>query len=236
MIEIYVVNVGGILGRPLSPSLVKIVDAEKQSRIMNFRRREDANRTLYSDLLARAVLAHRTGRSPVEFRFLTSGNGKPRLAGEADPFFSLSHSGNWIVCAAGEFVIGVDVEEIRAFDPATAEEFLSDGEQDEFARLAGDSRRNYYFKIWTLKESFAKAVGFGLGLPFRDLSVRFGPSGGIFLQRKGKPLQDVFFQSGELDDHHWMSACSLGERLPGNVIHWDFSRLLRLDPLESAYE
>lgn len=235
MIEIYAVNISGLFERPLSLPLLKIVDAEKRLRIMNFRRREDAQRTLYADVLARNVLARRMGRTPVDLRFLTSESGKPRLSGEGDPFFNLSHSGNWIVCAAGESSVGVDVEEIRAFDPATAAEFLSEEEQDEFIRQAEDLRSEYFYKIWTLKESYAKAVGLGLGMSFCDLSIRFGPSGKFSFQHNGKPLRDVFFMSRKLDERHRMSACSLGERLPEDVLHENPSKLLRMDGKEFAY-
>jgi len=229
MTGIYAVFVGEILIRPLSPSLLKFIDPEKRSRIMNFRRFEDANRTLYADLLVRSVLSSRTGESPVDLHFAPGPNGKPRLAepdGKNVPDFNLSHSGEWVVCGIGDSPIGVDAEEIRAFDPATADQFFSDGEKDEFSRLAEDRRTDFFYQVWTLKESYAKAVGLGLGMALGELSVRLPPAGPPCLLRHGSPVPGAAFQTWRLDDRHLLSACSLGESLPDDIVPLPLTALL----------
>ena len=183
-----------------------------------------------ADWLARSVLADQRKCSPADLRFIADRGGKPRLKGEDESSFSLSHSGDWIVCAAGGPRLGADVEEIRPFDPASAEEFLSNEERREIARKSELNRKDEYYRIWTLKESYAKALGLGLALPFRDLSVRFGRSGNPALGRDGKILKNAFFKQVRLDDRHVLSICSLAEQIPENVIRRDVSRLLRIDP------
>ena len=91
--------------------------------------------------------------------------GKPNIIGVADFHFNLSHSGEWVVCAIDNQPLGVDVQEIcPKTDLDIAERFFSAREARDLRRLPQIAQRDYFFTLWSLKESFIKAEGKGLSL------------------------------------------------------------------------
>ena len=111
----------------------------------------------------------------IQFRYLEKG--KPELAAipETGPLsFNVSHSGGVALFGfTGDRAIGVDVEKIRTdFDTdAIARRFFSEREREQLASLPQDQRHDAFFRYWTLKEAFIKALGEGLSHPLRQFDV-----------------------------------------------------------------
>ena len=98
-----------------------------------------------------------------------SEEGKPSF-GDAAPFFSLSHSGDYVMAASGDTPIGCDLERIREIDaPSLARRFYSQNEQK--AVLTSTSPRDTFFALWTQKEAVLKANGAGFKLAMPSFSV-----------------------------------------------------------------
>ena len=115
-------------------------------------------------LLAKVVNEH----CPINFSqtMITENEyGKPNIIGVADFHFSLSHSGEWVVCAIDDQPLGVDVQEIcLKTDLDIAERFFSAREARDLLGLPQIDQRDYFFTLWSLKESFIKAEGKGLSI------------------------------------------------------------------------
>ncbi len=91
--------------------------------------------------------------------------GKPYFKGRDDVYFNLSHSGNRAMLVFSDHEVGCDVEQIRdtVASQKVAAHFFCDEEKAFIARGADEAeRRNRFFRIWTLKESYIKATGRGL--------------------------------------------------------------------------
>ena len=82
--------------------------------------------------------------------------------------FNLSHSGDFVLCAAaiGDdecTQVGCDIEAVRDIDLDMAKRFFTDSEQQQvFASAQMNDRYQMFFRFWTLKESFVKALRVGL--------------------------------------------------------------------------
>lgn len=122
--------------------------------------------------LLRKVLARYIGVPPAAVSFLRTDKGKPYLP-HNDIHFSLSHSGHWALLAVGRIeLLGVDVEAIHATRDLAgiAENYYH---PDEFARLTtleGNLQTDYFYRLWTLKESFLKAIGAGISAGLEKIS------------------------------------------------------------------
>lgn len=120
----------------------------------------------------RRVLGQLTDTLPENIRFRYEDKGKPFLAG--GPSFNQSHSEDRLmiaVAAAGR--LGVDIEEMRRVR-LMLEIANKNFARDEAARMRAapaNGRRRLFFRIWTRKEAFLKALGFGLTHPLRSFSV-----------------------------------------------------------------
>ena len=116
---------------------------------------------------------------PEEERALAYGpQGKPCLASRPDIYFNLSHCRG---CAAalvtGAGPVGLDVEWIRPYHPAAAARILSPGEREALEASCDPDRT--FFRLWTLKESYAKALGRGLNMPLKEVCFRLGENGAV---------------------------------------------------------
>lgn len=117
----------------------------------------------------------RTGPDEVDFRF--GQHGKPFLPG--GPSFNQSHSEDRIMIAvAAEGRVGVDIEEIRPVRRLTglADKHFACDESARLRAVPADQRLTLFFRLWTRKEAFLKALGFGLTHPLRSFSVDPSPA------------------------------------------------------------
>ena len=116
----------------------------------------------------RAILASYLGVRPDVVAFQYGPHGKPSIASESTPpfEFNLSHTHELAVCALCKMGrIGVDVEEIRPMEEHGRKligRFFSEVEQSEYLEVPEPSRLTAFFKGWTRKEAYLKAVGTGL--------------------------------------------------------------------------
>lgn len=84
--------------------------------------------------------------------------GKPVIPGFP---FSLSHAGDWAVCAVSDGPVGVDLERERPLR-YSVERKLTAREQAELSMLPPDEREAGFFDLWVLKEAALKYTGQGL--------------------------------------------------------------------------
>jgi phosphopantetheinyl transferase len=102
----------------------------------------------------------------------------PRLeaegGGKLATVVSIAHSAGLIACAVAESRrLGVDLEQRGARKRDLAEvagATLHPLELAEMARLPAPARRDFFLRLWTLKEALAKALGEGLALPMREFA------------------------------------------------------------------
>lgn len=114
--------------------------------------------------LQRKVLAYYLGITPEAVEFLRTDKGKPYLP-QADLYFNLSHSGHWALLAVAKVeFIGVDVEAVSAARDLTgiAESYYHPHEFTQLLALTGATQSDYFYRLWTLKEAFFKAMGTGI--------------------------------------------------------------------------
>lgn len=153
-------------------ALVGRLDVREQARAARFLNPHDRRRYIVSHAVMRTVLGLYVGMPAAALRFEAGASGKPRIV-DAELEFNLSHSGERaLVAITHGGPIGVDVE---AIDPRAAESvsrrFLSAAEHEALMATAGALRVGAFFRCWTRKESFIKALGDGLAFPLIGFDV-----------------------------------------------------------------
>jgi 4'-phosphopantetheinyl transferase len=104
--------------------------------------------------------------------------GKPFVAGAGENWgINISHSGDWVLCAAGPCeAIGVDVEAMTPVDvQALASSAFSRWERAVLARCRKEEHNKLFFKIWSMKEAVIKADGAGVAFGLDRFDVEFRP-------------------------------------------------------------
>lgn len=153
----------------------------EQKQHARFRFDDDRHTYLVAHALVRTTLGAMLSVRPEQLAFEIGEHGKPELkhAAAGDLRFNLSHTRGLVACGVTRADdIGVDVEQIdRKLEIDTlAGSVLSDDERAALGPLAGSARRERFFRHWTLKEAYVKAIGRGISLPLRSLHVDIQPA------------------------------------------------------------
>lgn len=104
-------------------------------------------------------------------RVQRSDQGRPSLAPPLD--VSLSHSDRWTAVALSRSGrIGIDIEAVRSVSSALHRRCLTAYEMGWLADAPpGAQRDRRFFRVWTAKEAYLKALGVGLSLDPRDVEM-----------------------------------------------------------------
>ncbi|PIH57915.1 4'-phosphopantetheinyl transferase [Paenibacillus sp. LK1] len=219
MITIQVLQVPAELPETYWNLFLSYVSEERRGQAARFVHQVDAYRSVLGEVLTRVTLSKLTSLRPGELSFTRNKYGKPSLSlsNDADVQFNVSHSGNWIaLISGGDADLGVDVEKISPIDMKIAERFFSITESGFLAAEPAEMQLETFYRLWTLKESYIKAVGMGLSMPLDSFSMIRNADGNWH-----SPEAAAYpFLSLRLDHGHMIAACSAGEALPSqpNVI------------------
>jgi 4'-phosphopantetheinyl transferase len=112
--------------------------------------------------------------APADWRFERDARGKPFVAGNDAPRFSLTHCRLAAACAVCLTCdVGVDAEPLdRRLAPLPlARRFFTGVEAEALGQIADeDDRRRAFLRLWTLKEAVVKATGSGLAQSLQSFS------------------------------------------------------------------
>ncbi len=155
--------------------------------------------------ILRNILGHYMCVEPSVLQFHYTARGKPRVA-DLDNHglsFNLSHSYGMAVCAITHGrPLGVDIEYVRPIPEidkiATA--FFSLKERAVLHTIPTDQRLTSFFRCWTRKEAYIKAVGAGVALPLDQFDVTLAPEDPARLERiHGAPGEASCWELQDLD-------------------------------------
>ena len=218
MVEVYAVPLTERLNDDLFLRLLTYVDTKKQDRIKRFRHWQDAHRTLYADLLVRYIIMRTLEVENSDIRFSVNGYNKPQFDHPSGFYFNVAHSGKWIVCAIDDRPVGVDVEQINDMNLDISRRFFSEDEHSAIMQREGPDRRFLFYALWTLKESYLKAMGKGLYQPLDSFTIRFLERDNIGLFSNGEMIPDVYFKQYSIGDDYSMAVCALSHGFDNFII------------------
>lgn len=147
-----------------------------------FRRPTTRNQHVVGRGMARRLLGGDAVRVDA-IQFQTMRYGKPQVVApeQARQPFNVAHTEGLVLCGIANMIepsggdsccLGVDVERIdRTTDPGLAERFFAPPEIELLRDVDDeDQRREVFLRVWTLKESFIKAIGTGMQTPLADFA------------------------------------------------------------------
>ncbi|MNN17677.1 4'-phosphopantetheinyl transferase sfp [compost metagenome] len=197
--------------------LITALPIEKQHRIKRFVHIEDAVRTLSADILSRLLICDQLGINNREISFTCNQNGKPMLQGSNNLHFNNSHSGQWVLSAISDDPVGVDVERIRELDLDLAKHCFSEQEYHDLNDLGDDQiKLDYFYDLWTLKESYIKAVGLGLSMPLSSFTIRKAKD--MIQLQTNNALNNCFFKQYTIDPKYKISLCAQRENIKEDLV------------------
>ncbi|MFO7817394.1 MAG: 4'-phosphopantetheinyl transferase superfamily protein [Desulfovibrionales bacterium] len=187
------------------------MSASERERARRFKFIKDYKLYVTGKVLARKIIAGKYKIRPEDIRFACDEFDRPFLRcpkpGNFD--FNLSHSGDYVVLAVSNRRVGVDIEKVKPIDLEVSREcfhkkeiaYLYAGSQDEL---------NRFYRIWTLKESFVKAVGRGLSYPLKSFYFLFDYAKSPHLNLIKTEQADIgyFFHELPVHDSYRLALCA----------------------------
>ena len=123
--------------------------------------------------LLRECLKHCNIEYDENIRINKNDMGKPSLADYPDIHYNLSHADGIASCMVAGSECGIDCEKIRPYRPNVIKRSFSEEEKLILENTPEDERNAMFFRLWTLKESYVKAIGIGISYPLNKASFCF---------------------------------------------------------------
>ncbi|KAJ8280441.1 hypothetical protein GJAV_G00054600 [Gymnothorax javanicus] len=210
----------------------RCVQTEEKERIGQFVFAKDAKLAMAGRLLMRKLISEQVGISWDQIHLERTARGKPFLANpppasESQKWnFNVSHQGDFAVLAAERgWQVGVDVMKTSMPGSGSVPEFFRIMRRQftehewKTVRAAGLERAqlDMFHRHWTLKESFIKAIGTGLGFDLQRVEFHISPvlmqEGQVYrgtrMHLDSEEEEDWGFEECLLDEHHHV-AVALG--------------------------
>lgn len=100
-------------------------------------------------------------------------HGKPSLAEHPEIMYNMSHANGIAVCLMADRECGVDCEGIRPYRPNVVKRAFSESEKKLIENAPENERDLLFFRMWTLKEAYVKAIGIGISYPLNTVEFSF---------------------------------------------------------------
>lgn len=223
MVEVYAVNFENTFEKSKFNILLSCLTMEKRERIRKFLKYEDALRTLISDILIRYLLCKKLRVDNHNLSFKTNEYGKPFLSSHDGIEYNISHSGRWVVCCIDNSPVGIDIEQIKPIDISIAEKFFS---KDEVLSLLNKDvirREEFFYELWTSKESYIKAVGKGLSIPLNSFTINIYRNN--ITVSSTYEQNTYYFKQYFIENGYKMVVCSKNNYFPGDIEFMDLNKL-----------
>lgn len=139
----------------------------------------DQNRRSFfivSNGFRRVILSRYISITPAEIQFRTNQYGKPFISNQNPDgvTFNTSHSHEKLlfgICKNRDIGVDIQFESDNFPEMKIANRVFGSVDSSYLAKFSGDELRHEFFRIWSLKEAYCKALGLGFSLPVENMPV-----------------------------------------------------------------
>ena len=170
-LKVYYADVSPLNDDALYQAFSALVWIERAQKAERYRFRSDRNLSLG----AAALLWYGSKQiaPDAELHLAVTEHEQPYFENMTGLHFSLSHSGHYAMVAFSDYPIGCDIEQPGNLDMRIAKRFFCASEYNLIAsQMDENAQREMFYQLWTIKESYLKAIGLGLALPMNNFEVR----------------------------------------------------------------
>lgn len=199
--------------------LMKKVSEDRLRKAMKYKKQEDVLRSLVGEILVRKVCIDI--KKAERITFATNYYGKPFIIEYPDIHFNISHSKNLVICGIDKQPLGIDIEYIQSIDLDIAREIFSKEEYQQFIQIDSTKKLKKFYEIWTLKESYIKAIGKGLLIPLQSFTVQYNNLRNIY------NVGSYNLKSYDINNKYKMGICSLSSDFPKEIERVEFGVLIK---------
>lgn len=222
LIEIFAVKICEEFSDSKIYKLFKFLPEDKVNKVQKLLKWKDRERTVVGDILIRTLAQEKLKLKNKDIVFSKNEYGKPYLEGKEEFNFNISHSGDWVICAIDCDSVGIDIEEIKPIDFDIARQVFTESELKELDVREGFEKLEYFYSIWTAKESYVKALGKGLFIPLDTFEIVINDDEAILNDCK----KDFLFKQYNMDSNYKVTVCSKKKEFSNKTNIRDYGELI----------
>lgn len=144
-----------------------LLSQQRKKKIQRLKKQANQKESAIAYVLLRLAVYETTGYKTI-LEFDETTQKRPRLNCDLGLYFNLSHCKECVVCGLSKEDIGVDVQDIVPYTT----EYQSILTPDELEYIRHTPSNDIAFsRIWTLKESYGKALGCGICYTLNQVSM-----------------------------------------------------------------
>jgi 4'-phosphopantetheinyl transferase len=229
LIQVFVLHLEEAQYSPdFQDTLLQYLPEAGKLRIRNRQNLTSKLQTVAGELLARYSVGHYLGKTDQEINLVFGEKGKPHIGNLPHVHFNISHSGHYVICAVAETEIGIDVERIRKVDLRIAERFFSPSEIDDLMACDEKKRMPYFITLWTIKESYLKAIGRGLTQHLNSFTIV--KNSDSYLLTGNEEAERYGIETQQLDHEYIMAVCAPLPYSPASINNITLNDLVKTLP------
>lgn len=177
--EIHIWRSNLFVNEDLLASYLKTLSNNEISRANSFYFKKDKISFIAARGILRDIISRYTKLKPKDIQFVYSKFGKPYLTTAQNNqklYFNVAHSNDYGIYAFTKNVdIGVDIELYQNISnlAEVAECIFSNSEYKKLRNLTYNKKHDYFYTLWTAKESFVKALGLGLSYDLQQIRKNY---------------------------------------------------------------
>lgn len=205
--KLYICSIKGLTDAASYDAASLKIDSHRREKVTRIKSEKDRMRSMCAGLLlnyavgeyrreaADAALQEITlqellNAEKQEYEYKQEANGKPYIADMPGFHFSLSHSGDYVLCAWDACDIGADLQCMdREVKDSLAKKVMTEKEYSVYTSLTKTEQKSNFYRIWSIKESYCKLTGKGLSQDFRDIET-----------------EKISFQAQLWNENYWMAV------------------------------
>lgn len=169
-------------------------------------------RSLMGDLMVRSFYEKSLSKDSFQLEFEYNEHEKPLLKNFPNSHFNISHSGDYVLVAFSDKPVGIDIEKNKGNRLKVAQRFFTQEEQNDLFSLPTIEKQiDYFYQLWTLKESYMKAIGKGISMSLSSFSFQKEEDFGLLYSS-----DDIDFHFSTYEDYpeYALSLCSKYSKKP----------------------
>jgi 4'-phosphopantetheinyl transferase len=208
-----------------------LLAADEAARAKRFHFERHRKAFVLGRAVLRVLLGRMLGTAPECIQFRYGPKGKPVLTPPCRLCFNASNSGDLAACAFTlECPLGVDIEQLRPIREIQdiARRFFAVEEVTELMSLPKSEQPGGFFRCWTRKEAYIKAVGDGLSVPLDSFRVTLRANDPVRLVQLGG--------SAEAAQNWSMHDFTPAPGYFGALAYPDQQRSVEIHPLRAAQD
>ena len=184
--------------------------------------------TVAGELLARYSVGQYLGKADQEINLVFGDKGKPHIDNLKNVHYNISHSGHYVVCAVATAELGIDVERVRKVNLRIAERFFSESEISDLMACNEEDRMHYFITLWTIKESYLKAIGRGLTQHLNSFTIC--KNGDSYILTGNEKAKEYGIETHELSHDYMMAVCAPLPYSPSDIKHVSLKEIISTLP------